>query len=317
MNVHKNAPLTPRGRLRMVRRVLQDHASHAQVAREFKTTIKTVSKWVRRYLEAGEAGLCDRSSRPHQAHPRALSEKTVRRVGLLRRRRWTIERIAQAVDAGPATVARYLKRMGLNRLSKLEPTQPTVRYERAEPGSLVHMDTKKLGRFLRPGHRVTGDRQPYSVGVGWEFAHVLIDDASRISYVEVLPDERKATVVDFFSRAREYFKELGVEIQQLMTDNGSAYRSKLVARFLEAGQIRHLLTRPYRPQTNGKAERFIQTLLREWAYGRLYRTSYQRSQALWPWLHDYNWHRPHGSLGRRPPITRLALHLNNLLRHHT
>jgi transposase InsO family protein len=276
-----------------------------------------VSKWVRRYNEAGDAGLLDRSSRPHRAHPRTLSAKTVRRIGLLRRRRWTIERIAQAVDASPAAVARYLKRMGLNRLSALEPTQAVVRYERAEPGSLVHMDTKKLGRFVRPGHRVTGHRQSYSVDVGWEFAHVLIDDASRISYVEVLPDERKATVVGFFSRARQYFKGLGVEIQQLMTDNGSAYRSKFVARFLEAVQIRHLLTRPYRPQTNGKAERFIQTLLREWAYGRLYRTSYQRSQALRPWLHDYNWHRPHGSLGRRPPITRLGFHLNNLLRHHT
>jgi transposase InsO family protein len=238
-------------------------------------------------------------------------------MGLLRRRRFTIERIAQTVGASPAAVARYLKRMGLNRLSKLEPTQAVVRYERAEPGSLVHMDIKKLGRFFRPGHRVTGDPQIFSDGAGWEFVHVLIDDASRLSYVEVLPDERKATVVAFFTRARQYFKDLGVEIQQLMTDNGSAYRSKLVARFLEAIQIRHLLTRPYRPQTNGKAERFIQTLLREWAYARVYRTSYQRAQALWPWLHDYNWHRPHGSLGRRPPITRLGLPLNNLLRHHT
>jgi transposase InsO family protein len=316
MNVHKNAPLTPQGRLRMVRRALEG-ASHAQVAREFKTTIRTVSKWVRRYLEAGEVGLLDHSSRPHHAHPRALSTKSVRRIGLLRRRRWTIERIAQTVNASPATVARYLKRIGLNRLSSLEPTQAVVRYERAEPGSLVHMDTKKLGRFVRPGHRVTGDRQRHSINVGWEFAHVLIDDASRICYVEVLADERKTTVIGFVDRALRYFKDLGVEIKQLMTDNGPAYRSKLVARFLEAVQIRHLLTRPYSPQTNGKAERFIQTLLREWAYGRRYRTSYQRSQALWPWLHDYNWHRPHGSLGRRPPITRLGLHLTNLLRHHS
>ena len=315
MNVHKNAPLTPRGRLQMVRHALKG-ASHAQVAREFKTTIKTVSKWVRRYREAGEAGLQDRSSRPHHAHPRALSAKTVRRIGVLRRRRWTIERIAP----GRWRITRHggaLKRMGLNRLSKLEPTQAVVRYARAEPGSLVHVDIKKLGRFFRPGHRVTGDPQIFSDGAGWEFAHVLIDDASRLSYVEVLPDERKDTVIAFFTRARAYFKNLGVEIQQLMTDNGSAYRSKLVARFLDAIQIRHLLTRPYRPQTNGKAERFIQTLLREWAYGRLYRTSYQRAQALWPWLHDYNWHRPHGSLGRRPPISRLGLPLNNLLRHHT
>lgn len=316
MNVHKNAPLTPQGRLRMVGRALEG-ASHAQVAREFKTTSKTVSKWVRRYLEAGDAGLLDHSSRPHHAHPLALTPKTVRRIGLLRRRRWTIERIAQTIDASPSTVARYLKRIGLNRLSSLEPTQAVVRYERAEPGSLVHMDTKKLGRFLRPGHRLTNDRRIDSVGAGWEFAHVLIDDASRIGYVEVLADERKTTVVGFVGRALCYFKELGVEVKQLMTDNGSAYRSKLVARFLEAVQIRHLLTRPYSPQTNGKAERFIQTMLREWAYGRLYRTSYQRSQALWPWLHDYNWHRPHGSLGRRPPITRLGPHLTNLLRHHS
>jgi len=314
--VHKNAPLTPEGRLRMVRRVLQHRAPHTQVAQEFRTTTRTVTKWVQRYLEASESGLLDRSSRPHHAHPRALSPKIVRQIGLLRRRRWTIERIAQRVNASPATVARYLKRMGLNRLSALQPAPTVVRYERAEPGSLVHMDTKKLGRFFRPGHRVTGNPQIFSDGAGWEFAHVLIDDASRMSYVEVLPDERKATVIGFFSRAREYFKSLGIEIQQLMTDNGSAYRSKLVARCLEAAQIRHLFTRPYRPQTNGKAERFIQTLLREWAYGRLYRTSYQRSKALWPWLHDYNWHRPHGSLGHRPPISRLASSMNNLVRHH-
>lgn len=317
MNVHKNALLTPQGRLRLVRRVLDDHASHAQVAREYRTTIKTVSKWVRRYRAAGEAGLQDRSSRPHHAHPKTLSAKTIRRIGLLRRRRFTIERIAQAVAASPAAVARYLKRMGLNRLSKLEPAKPVVRYQRAEPGSLVHMDTKKLGRFVRPGHRVTGDRHVDSPNAGWEFAHVLIDDATRLSYVEVLADERKATVVGFLSRARQYFKTLGIELKELMTDNGSAYRSKLLARFLDAVEIRHLLTRPYRPQTNGKAERFIQTMLREWAYGRRYQTSYQRQQALWPWLHDYNWHRPHGSLGRRPPISRLGLSLNNLLRHHS
>lgn len=317
MNVHKNAPLTPEGRLRMVRRVLQDRAPHTQVALEFSTTTRTVTKWVRRYLQTGVAGLVDRSSRPHHAHPRALSAKTVRQIGLLRRRRWTIDRIAQRVNASSATVARYLKRMGLNRLSALQPAPTVVRYERAEPGSLVHMDTKKLGRFFRPGHRVTGNPQIFSDGAGWEFAHVLIDDASRVSYVEVLPDERKTTVIGFFTRARAYLKSLGVEIQQLMTDNGSAYRSKLLARSLEAAQVRHLLTRPYRPQTNGKAERFIQTLLREWAYGRSYQTSYQRTKVLWPWLHDYNWHRPHGSLGRRPPMSRLGFSMNNLLRHHT
>lgn len=229
MNVHKNAPLTPEGRLRMVRRVLQDRAPHTQVALEFSTTTRTVTKWVRRYLQTGVAGLVDRSSRPHHAHPRALSAKTVRQIGLLRRRRWTIDRIAQRVNASSATVARYLKRMGLNRLNVLEPAPTVVRYERAEPGSLVHMDTKKLGRFFRPGHRVTGNPQIFSDGAGWEFAHVLIDDASRVSYVEVLPDERKTTVIGFFTRARAYLKSLGVEIQQLMTDNGSAYRSKLLA----------------------------------------------------------------------------------------
>ncbi len=221
------------------------------------------------------------------------------------------------MNASAATVARYLKRMGLNRLSALEPAPIVVRYERAEPGSLVHMDTKKLGRFFRPGHRVTGNRQVASDGAGWEFAHVLIDDATRLSYVEVLADERKTTIIAFVSRARDYFKSLGIEIQELMTDNGPGYRSKLLARFLESLNVRHLTTRAYRPQTNGKAERFIQTLQREWAYGRRYATSYQRTKALWPWLHDYNWHRPHGSLGRRPPISRLGFTMNNLVRHHS
>lgn len=316
MNVHKNASLTPEGRLRMVRRALQKGASATQVAKEFDTTPHTVLKWKRRYLAEGEAGLQDRSSRPHSRHPRSLKPAQLRRIRTLRKRRWTMDRIARDVGCHLSTVSLHLKKMGLNKLSALEPAKPANRYERAYAGSLLHLDIKKLARFWRAGHRITGIRKGGSFGAGWEFVHICIDDHSRVSYAEILPDERKESVVGFFTRAKAYYESLGIQIEQVMTDNGSAYRSKLFNRLLEASGIRHLYTRPYTPRTNGKAERFIQTALREWAHGVRYRSSHMRAKALWPWLHDYNWHRPHGSLDNRPPITRISLPMNNLLRFH-
>lgn len=317
MNVHKNALLTPEGRLRMVRRALENGASTTQVAKEFGTSTHTVLKWKKRYLEEGEPGLQDRSSRPRSRHPKALTPGQIRRIKSLRQRRWTMDRIARAVGCHLSTVSLQLRKMGLNKLSALEPAKPANRYERCHAGSLLHLDIKKLGRFRRAGHRVTGNRQIASSGAGWEFVHVCIDDHSRVSYVEILPDERKESVVGFFRRAKAYYETLGIRIEQVMTDNGPGYRSRLFERLLQAAGIHHLFTRPYTPRTNGKAERFIQTALREWAYGVRYRSSHFRAKALLPWLHDYNWHRPHGSLGNRPPISRIGLTMNNLSRFHS
>lgn len=317
MDIHKNATLTPAGRLRLVRRALKPGISYRQVAKEFDTSAKTVSKWLKRFQSEGEAGLHDRSSRPLHPHPRQTSRHKLNRIRILRKRRWTIDRIAWELGLGASTVARHLKHLGLNRLSRLEPVAPVQRYERRQPGDLIHMDTKKLGRFVRAGHRVTGHRRHSSDHAGWECVHVCIDDFSRISYSEVLPDERKQTVTAFFTRACRYYASLGIQVRELLTDNAKAYHSKMLAKRLAAIGIKHRFTRPYRPQTNGKAERFIQTLLREWAYARRYTTSYQRTKALNPWLHDYNWHRPHGSLNKQPPIARLALSDDNLMRHHT
>lgn len=318
MNVHKNAPFTPEGRLRMVKRAQEPGVSATQVAREFGTTPHTVLKWKGRYEAEGEAGLQDHSSRPHTPHPRQLSKRQVRRIVTLRKRRWTMRRIADEAGCSESVVSLYLKRLGLNRLSALEPKPPANRYERTSAGSLVHFDIKKLARFRYAGHRVTGFRKGKpSAGVGWEYVHICIDDHSRISYAEILPDERKESVIRFFRHAKAYYESLGVRIEQIMTDNGSGYRSKLFRRLLDSLEIRHLFTRPYTPRTNGKAERFIQTALREWAYTTRYESSYLRAKALWPWLHDYNWHRPHGSLGYKPPITRIGLNMNNLVRFHT
>lgn len=273
MNVHKNASLTPEGRLRMVRRALQKGASATQVGKEFDTTPHTVLKWKKRYLKEGEVGLQDHSSRPHSRHPRALTLAQIRRVKTLRKRRWTMDRIARDVGCHLSTVSLHLKKMGLNKLSALEPAKPANRYERAYAGSLVHLDIKKLGRFWKAGHRVTGVRKGKpSAGAGWEFVHICIDDHSRISYAEILEDERKESVIGFFQRAKAYYESFGIRIEQVMTDNGPGYRSKLFNRLLYAMNITHIFTRPYTPRTNGKAERFIQTALREWAYGVRYRT---------------------------------------------
>jgi transposase InsO family protein len=241
----------------------------------------------------------------------------VRQVAALRRRRWTMQRIAGSVGLSRATVGRVLKRLGLNRLSTLEPSVPPRRYEHEHPGDLLHLDIKKLSRFNHPGHRVTGGRAKDSIGVGWEFVHVAIDDRSRIAFTEMHPTEGKSSAIAHLHAAVAYYAGLGVTIRRVLTDNGPCYRSKAFARACTALGIRHRFTRPYTPQTNGKAERFIQTALREWAYAFTYRSADERAAHLPRWLHDYNWHRQHGSLNHQPPISVLSQSEDNLARLHT
>jgi len=279
---------------------------------------RTVRKWVARYREEGPPGLQDRSSRPkrlHQPTPQAVVEQ----IEALRRQRLTGKAIAAATGVSSATVSRVLRRLGLNRLSALEPAQPVRRYEREHPGELIHIDIKKLGKFNRIGHRITGDRtgRSNSRGVGWEFVHVCIDDASRIAFSRVMKTERKGCAITFLKAAIAYYKSLGITVERVMTDNGSCYKAFAFRRACKRLGLRHIRTRPYTPKTNGKAERFIQTALREWAYARAYDTSCQRAAELPYWIHRYNWHRPHGSIGAVPPIAKLGITGNNLLRLHT
>jgi transposase InsO family protein len=315
MDVHENAPLTPAGREIMVCRVVGGQTPKA-VATAFGVCVKTVNKWVGRFQADGSAGLLDRSSRPHRCR-RPTPEAVADRIAELRRQRWTGQQIAQEVGVSPATVSRVLARRGLNRLSALEPAAPIVRYERRTPGEMIHLDIKKLGRFERVGHRITGERQGNSRGIGWEFVHVAIDDASRIAFSQIMPDERKGSATAFLFAALRYYRGLGIAVARVMTDNGSCYKSRRFRKALRLLKIKHVRTRPYTPKTNGKAERFIQTVLREWAYAQAYPTSAHRAAELPRWLHRYNWHRPHGSLDAKPPISRLAASEDNLLRLHS
>ena len=317
MDTHKNAPLTPKGREKMVRAVVDDGLSKAAAALQFNTTPKTVAKWVERFEAEGVEGLRDRSSRPLSS-PNQTAPATAAAVEALRRQRHTGAQIAVEVGVSAATVSRILRRLGLNRLSALEPAQPIRRYERAAPGEIVHIDIKKLGKFNRIGHRVTGDRtgQSNTRGVGWEYVHLAIDDHSRLAYSEILPDEKRASCLRFLFNALRFFRSLGVKVERIMTDNGVSFRSFRYAKALRLLRIKHLRTRPYTPRTNGKAERFVQTTLREWAYARAYNTSDERAAELPAWLHRYNWHRPHGSLKSKPPISRLTQTEDNLLRLH-
>jgi transposase InsO family protein len=289
------------------------------VATAFGVCVKTVRKWVERLLAEGEAGLMDRSSRPHRLRQPTL-QAVVEEIERLRRQRWTSKQIAAASGVSPATVSRVLRRLGLNKLSALEPAEPVRRYEREKAGELIHIDIKKLGRIGSVGHRITG-RHPGVVnrhhGIGWEFVHVCIDDASRVAFVQVMANQRKESAVAFLEAAVAYFAELGIRIERVMTDNGSCYRSTPFRAACKRLGLRQIFTRPYTPRTNGKAERFIQTALREWAYARAYQSSDQRSAELFNWLHRYNWHRPHGSLKANTPISRLGLSEDNLLRLHS
>jgi transposase InsO family protein len=316
MNVHKNARLTPRGRERIVELDASGLTAEA-IAQAVGVSPRTVRKWIERHKTEGIAGLQDRSSRPKRLH-RPTPPSVVERIEALRRQRLTGKAIAAEVGVSPATVSRVLKRLGLNKLSALEP-QPVRRYEREHPGELIHIDIKKLGRFSRVGHRITGDRtgQSKTRGIGWEFVHVCIDDASRVAFSQLKKDERKASAVAFLKAAVAYYASLGVKVQRVMTDNGSCYRSRAFARACKRLGLKHIRTKPYTPKTNGKAERFIQTSLREWAYACAYNTSDERAAELPRWMHRYNWHRPHGSIGSKPPISRLGLSGNNLLRLHS
>jgi transposase InsO family protein len=317
MNVHKNARLTPLSRAELVRRVLVAGQAPMAVATAMGVSVKTVSKWAARFMAEGAAGLVDRSSRPHRLY-RPTAGATAERIEALRRRRWTGKQIAQETGVSPATVSRVLRRLGLSRMRDLEPVAPIIRYERQAPGEMIHIDIKKLGRFDRVGHRITGDRtgQSNSRGIGWEFVHIAIDDASRIAFCQIMPDEKKGSAVAFLKAALAYYRSLGVTVARVMTDNGSCYRSFDFRGACRDLGLKHVRTKPYTPKTNGKAERFIQTALREWAYAQAYPTSQRRAEELPFWLHRYNWHRPHGGIKSQTPISRLGLAEDNLLRLH-
>ena len=264
-------------------------------------------------------GLRDRSSRPLSSDSQ-IPQATCDAVEVLRRQRYTGKQIARELGISPATVSRILRRRGLNKLSALEPAEPVRRYEREKAGELIHLDIKKLGRIGSVGHRITG-RQTGVVnrhlGIGWEYVHVCIDDASRVAFVQVMGNQRKESAVAFLEAAVAYYRNLKIRIERVMTDNGSCYRSKTFQAACKRLGLRQIFTKPYTPKTNGKAERFIQTALREWAYARAYQNSDQRTAELSDWLHRYNWHRPHGSLKANTPISRLGLSPDNLLRLHT
>jgi transposase InsO family protein len=285
-------------------------------ASSFNVSAKTAAKWVRRYREEGVAGLADRSSRPRRFR-QPTSALLVERVEVLRRERWTGFRIARATGLSRPTVSRILRRLKLNRLRDIEPAPVVVRYEHAAPGDLLHIDIKRLVRIARPSHRVTGNRRDKVAGIGAEFVHIAIDDHSRLAFAAIYPDEKRASVLHFLHAALAFYKGYGIDFKAVITDNGVSYRSFAWRDELKALGIKQRRTRPYRPQTNGKAERFIKTALNEWAYARTYQNSAEREQHLAPWVHEYNWHRPHASLNLNAPISRTCLNQNNLLSLHT
>jgi transposase InsO family protein len=313
MKVHANAPLGPKGRLVMVRRVVESEWSLAAAAEAAGVSERTCGKWVRRYRADGEAGLLDRSSEPKRV-PHRTPEDRVAVIAALRRLRMTGAEISMCLAMPLSTVSAVLLRIGLGKLSRLDPPEPPNRYERARPGELLHIDVKKLGRIRGgAGHRMLG-RGPGrhgGKGAGWDYVHVCVDDATRLAYVEVLADEKAVTVVAFLRRALAFYRRHGITVERVMTDNGSGYRSALHALACKAMGVRHIRTRPYRPRTNGKAERFIRTLQAGWAYGAIYASSQERTAALDGWIWTYNHRRPHGALNHKSPIARLA-ELNNL-----
>ena len=316
MQLHGNAALSVKKRMVLCRRVIEQEWTLTSAAAAAEVSVRTARKWVRRYLADGEAALLDRSSTPHH-QPTRTSEGRVQAIAALRRLRMTGAQITEVLVMPLSTVSGILQRIGLGKLSRLEPPEPPNRYERRHPGELIHIDIKKLGRIENgAGHRITGNRGPgqRARGAGWEYVHVAIDDATRLAYVEVLADEKATTAIGFLRRALAFYRRHQITVQRVMTDNGSAYRSAAHALACHALGLRHLRTRPYRPRTNGKAERFIRTLLAGWAYGAIYRDSAQRTAALSVWLEHYNYRRPHGALSHQPPASRLAqLTGNNLL----
>jgi transposase InsO family protein len=316
-NMHKNARLTPKGRAWMISRLEAGH-HQSDVAQAMGVSLTTLKKWLRRFRNEGLAGLCDRTSRPRRS-PAQLPLRLVDRVVALRRRRRTGRYIARTLRLSSASVSRILRRAHLSRWRELDPRPAPIRYVRAEPGELIHLDIKKLGRIRGIGHRIHGDRSNglRNRGIGWDFVHVAIDDASRLAVGQIAPDELGDTATALLHDTVEHYRRQGIRVQRVMTDNGSPYMSKAFRNACQRLGIRHLRTKPYTPRTNGKAERFIQTALREWAYASAYRSSAQRTQALKSWLHHYNWHRPHSALDFKPPISKLSLKGNNLLMLHT
>jgi len=313
VNTHKNAKMTAVGRVQAVQRVVGGEALGG-VARGVGMSRRRLYEWVRRW-QAGDRILADRSSRPHRM-PQRLPRAQRRQIGRLRRQRRSSLSIAFELQLPISTVVTEQRRQGLARLPSLQPPTAVVRYQRERPGELLHIDTKKLGRIGRIGHRIHGDHSRRMRGIGWEILHAAIDDASRVAYSEVLADELATTAVGFLQRARAWYAARGIRIESVMTDNGSAYRSRVWRATLQAAGLRHLTTRPYTPRTNGKVERFIQTLLREWAYVRPYPRSWVRTRALRPYLRFYNLERPHTALGYRPPLARLAS-VNNVFVNNT
>jgi transposase InsO family protein len=314
MNIHKNASMTPRGRAHLVQEI--DRIGLIAAAEAAAISARTARKWRGRHAAQGAAGLTDRSSRPHRSPRRGDATKVERAVALRRTQRLTYECIAERVGLSKSTVGRACKAAGVARLPALEPGMPAKRYERGSAGELLHLDTKKLARFEQPGHRVTHDRTRYTPRAGWQALHVAIDDHSRVGFSQMLADETALSACAFLLAALRYYARLGVRVAQVMTDNGSAYKSRRFAKLLRRLGIRHIRTRPYTPRTNGKAERFIQTLLREWAYAYRYPSSQHRADELQPWMHHYNFHRPHSAVSHRPPASRLGFDGNNVLRNY-
>jgi transposase InsO family protein len=326
MKLHGNARTCPHSRLLMVRRVELEGWTLRAAAEAAGVSVRTVSKWLACYRAEGEEGLLDRSSAPRSI-PHRTPEERVQAIAALRRVRMTAAEIAESLRMPLSTVSAVLTRIGLGRRSRLEPLEPPNRYERKRPGELLHIDVKKLGRINAAGHRVTGSRASQRKttvdgrrrgAAGWEFVHVCVDDATRLAYVEVLADEKATTATAFLRRAVAHYRALGIRVEAVMTDNGPAYLSIVHALACKALRLKHLRTQPYRPRTNGKAERFIRTMLGGWAYGAIYGSSQERRLALPGWLDFYNRLRPHGSLGHQPPLQRLeALRRNNLARTYT
>jgi transposase InsO family protein len=304
MNVHQHARMTVHGRALLVSRIRREGWRVKDAAEAAGVSERSAYKWLARHRAGGERMLHDRSSAPARCRHR-LPAGSVAAIERLRRERLTGPAIAGALGLARSTVGAVLRRLGLGRLSALEPMPPAIRYERKRPGELIHIDTKKLGRIARPSHRVTGDRRDRVKGSGWEHLHVAVDDASRLAYTEVLPSERKQDAVAFLDRALAWFARHGIAAERVMTDNGSAYRSRDFRARIGETRLKHIRTRPYTPRTNGKAERFIQTSLREWAYARPYQNSAERAHAMQPWIDRYNHRRPHSALGGQPPISRL------------
>ena len=315
MNSHKNASLTPKGRAHLVQEI--ERMGLMPAAEAAGISVRTARKWRGRHAKEGAAGLTDRSSRPQRSPHRCDARKIERALALRRTQRLTYARIAERVGLSKSSVARACKAGGLARLPALEPSTAPRRYERSSAGELLHLDTKKLGRFEQPGHRVTGDRTVRTRSAGWQALHVAIDDHSRVGFSQMLADETARSACAFLLAALRYYRSLGVKVVQVMTDNGSAYKSRRFAKLLRRLGLRHIRTRPYTPRTNGKAERFIQTLLREWAYAYRYPSSQHRADELQPWMHHYNFHRPHSATSHRPPASRLGFDGNNVLRSYT